>query len=258
MKNTIISELEQLELTLEIKILLAVESGSRAWGFASKDSDWDVRFIYIHKPEWYLSIDEKKDNFDVMLPGGLDFAGWELRKALNLFRKSNPPLLEWLRSPMIYLEQFSAAQRMRTLTAQYFNPKSCMYHYLSMANGNFKNYLQHDLVRTKKYFYVLRPIFACRWIEKYNEMAPMEFKVLMDNLDLTGNVQSEIEKLLARKKDGEEFDKEPQNKVLNDYLAQEIAHFENFIKALNPEKKPLTAKLNLLFRDALDEAWVRE
>lgn len=257
MNETVKSELEQLELKFDIKILLAVESGSRAWGFSSKDSDWDVRFIYIHKPEWYLSIDDKKDNIEVMLPGDLDFAGWELRKTLKLFRKSNPPLLEWLQSPILYLEQFSAAQRMRILTTQYFNPKSCMYHYLRMAKGNLKNYLQHDLVRTKKYFYALRPIFACRWIEKYNEMAPMEFKVLMDNLDLTGIVQLEIENLLARKKDGEELDKEPQNKVLNDYLAKEIAHFENYIKVLNPEKEPLTAKLNLLFRNALDEAWVR-
>jgi predicted nucleotidyltransferase len=162
MVETIKSELENLELKYQVKILLAVESGSRAWGFASKDSDWDVRFIYIHKPDWYLSIDDKKDNIEEMLPGNLDFAGWELRKALKLFRKSNPPLLEWLRSPLKYQEQYDTAQSMRALAARYFNPKSCVYHYLSMAKGNFYNYLQQQTVRTKKYFYALRPIFACK------------------------------------------------------------------------------------------------
>lgn len=109
-------DLKRLEKEKDIKILYAVESGSRAWGFASTDSDWDVRFIYVHRPEWYLSIEDKRDNMEVMLPNDLDFAGWELRKTLKLFRKSNPPLLEWLRSPLIYLEQFSTANQMRELT----------------------------------------------------------------------------------------------------------------------------------------------
>src|SRR6476620_8167174 len=95
-------ELQRLEAKHNIKVLYAVESGSRAWGFASKNSDWDVRFIYIHPLDWYLAIEEKKDNIEVILPNDIDMAGWELRKALLLFRKSNPPLLEWLRSPVIY------------------------------------------------------------------------------------------------------------------------------------------------------------
>src|SRR5438477_8449492 len=99
-------ELQRIEKQFEVRILYAVESGSRAWGFESKDSDWDVRYIYIQKPEWYLSIDDKKDNREEILPNQIDVAGWDLRKALKLFRKSNPPMLEWLRSPIIYLEKF--------------------------------------------------------------------------------------------------------------------------------------------------------
>ena len=258
MNESIKSELKKLEHQSDIRILLAVESGSRAWGFPSRDSDWDVRFIYLHKPEWYLSIDDKEDNIETMLPGDLDFAGWELRKTLKLFRKSNPPLLEWLQSPIIYLEQFSVAGQLRMMSSPFFNPKACIYHYLSMASGNFKNYLQHDVVRTKKYFYALRPVFACRWIEKYKEMAPIEFRTLEDDLELARNVRLEIEKLLSRKKDGAELDHEPQNKVLNDYLKKEIAYFETYVKELNPVQEPLTAKLDLLFRNALDEAWVKD
>src|SRR5688572_24447307 len=100
-------ELLRLETGNSIKILYAVESGSRAWGFASTDSDWDVRFIYIHKLEWYLQIEDKKDSLDKILPNEIDLAGWEIRKALKLFRKSNPPMMEWLRSPIVYSENFS-------------------------------------------------------------------------------------------------------------------------------------------------------
>ena len=161
MKEEIRKELLRVELQHNIKILFAVESGSRAWGFASTDSDWDVRYIYVHNPDWYLKIEAGKDSQEQILPNDIDLAGWELKKALRLFRKSNPPILEWLRSPIIYLEQFSLADKLRDLTNIYFNPKSCLHHYLHMAEGNYKEYLQRDNVRVKKYFYVLRPILAC-------------------------------------------------------------------------------------------------
>jgi predicted nucleotidyltransferase len=104
MKEEIKRQLRVVEETTDIKILYAVESGSRAWGFASTNSDWDVRYIYIHRPEWYLSIDHQKDSQEDILPNDIDLCGWEVRKALRLFRKSNPPLMEWLRSPLLYLE----------------------------------------------------------------------------------------------------------------------------------------------------------
>ena len=162
MIDEIKSELARLETEHDIKILLAVESGSRAWGFASQDSDWDVRYIYIHKLDWYLRIDQYKDSQEEILPNDIDLSGWELRKAFRLFRKSNPPMLEWLRSPIIYREQFSTAEKLRELSEKYYNPRSCMYHYLSMAKGNFNEFLtDRELVKIKKYFYVLRPVLAC-------------------------------------------------------------------------------------------------
>src|SRR5688572_19661555 len=124
MKKEIEKELFALEEKYQIKILFAVESGSRAWGFESVDSDWDVRFIYVHKLDWYLKIDDQSDNIEQILPNDLDLAGWELKKALKLFRKSNPPMLEWLRSPIVYLEQFSTADKLRKLSKEFFNPKS--------------------------------------------------------------------------------------------------------------------------------------
>jgi len=205
MTEEIKKELCRLEQQHEIKILYAVESGSRAWGFASTDSDWDVRYIYIHKLDWYLSIDNKKDSQEEILPNDIDLSGWELRKALRLFRKSNPPMLEWLRSPIVYLQQFSTADKLRELAKEYFNPKSCIYHYLSMADGNFSAYLQKDMVRTKKYLYVLRPILACEWIRQTNTIAPMEFQKLVDSQVTDFDVKTEIQNLLKRKMAGEEL-----------------------------------------------------
>jgi len=248
-------DLKRLEKEKDIKILYAVESGSRAWGFASTDSDWDVRFIYVHRPEWYLSIDDKRDNMEIMLPNDLDFAGWELRKTLKLFRKSNPPLLEWLRSPLIYLEQFSTVDQMRKLTKDYFNPRSCTYHYLHMAEGNYRDYLQNEIVRVKKYFYVLRPILACKWIESNGTMAPMEFQKLVDSQIDNQDLRREIENLLERKKSGEELDKELRIQIINDFVESQIEYFNKVVKSYDKETKPETEKLDTLFRDTLIEVW---
>ena len=119
MIEEISKELLRLEREQDIKILYAVESGSRAWGFASRDSDWDVRYIYVHRLEWYLRIEDEKDSREEILPNDIDLAGWELRKALRLFRKSNPPLMEWLNSPIVYLQNFSTADRLRELTGNF-------------------------------------------------------------------------------------------------------------------------------------------
>ena len=133
LKDEILKELSILELERDIKILYAVESGSRAWGFASADSDWDVRFIYVHRLNWYLQIDDRRDTIDRITPDKIDLGGWDLRKALVLFRKSNPPFLEWLYSPLVYADKFSVAINLRKLVSTHFSPKSCIHHYLNMA-----------------------------------------------------------------------------------------------------------------------------
>lgn len=255
MTEQIKTELKRLEEEKDIKILYAVESGSRAWGFASTNSDWDVRFIYVHRPEWYLSIDDKRDSIEVMLPNDFDLAGWELRKTLKLFRKSNPPLLEWLRSPMIYLEQFKTADQLRTLIKDYFNPRSCTYHYLHMAEGNYRNYLKADLVRLKRYFYVLRPILACKWIESNGTTPPIEFQTLVDSQIDNQELRKEIDHLLERKKSGEELDRKPRIPMINDYVESQITHFNQVVKGYEKESKPETEKLDKLFRQTLTEVW---
>lgn len=255
MENEIKKELLRLEEKNEIKILYAVESGSRAWGFASKNSDWDVRYIYIHKPEWYLRIEEFKDSLEEILPNDIDLSGWELRKALRLFRKSNPPLLEWLRSPIVYLQQYSAVDKLRELVNQYFNPRSCLHHYLHMAEGNYKEYLQKDVVRLKKYFYVLRPILACEWIEKTNSMAPMEFQILVNHLIQDGNIKAIINDLLEKKMTGEELAEGLKIQMLNDFLEDKINYYTLYVKSTPQPLLPDTQLLNEFFKEAFVEVW---
>ena len=249
-------ELSALETSLDIKILYAVESGSRAWGFASTNSDWDVRFIYIHKMDWYLTIDEPKDNYEKILPNDIDLAGWELKKALKLFHKSNPPLLEWLNSPLVYMEQGATATRLRELMSSYFNPISCLHHYLHMAEGNYRDYLQKDMVRTKKYFYVLRPILACDWIHRTNTMAPMAFSTLVESQVKDPQILEIINSLLAQKTSGEELGEGPRIGQLNQFLEERIAFHQDLVKTLHRSERMSNDLLNQLFRETIDDIWI--
>ncbi|WP_339221577.1 nucleotidyltransferase domain-containing protein [Paenibacillus sp. FSL H8-0332] len=256
--NTLIHEqLKQIEQEEQVTILYACESGSRAWGFPSKDSDYDVRFIYVHRPEWYLSIWDTRDVIERPINNMLDISGWDLRKALKLFHKSNPPLLEWLQSPIQYAEKFSVAEQLSGISPYTFSPKSCMYHYLNMAKGNYRDYLQGEQVKIKKYFYVLRPVLACEWIHRYGEMPPMAFEVLVDRLiPRDGELWHVVQQLLARKKLGEELDLEPRLSAINEYLEEQLKVLEQIAAAyLSAKKDNRDGQLDALFRDALREVW---
>ncbi|MFF2889708.1 nucleotidyltransferase domain-containing protein [Paenibacillus sp. NPDC057967] len=256
MTTKIRRELERLEQEEGIRILYACESGSRAWGFPSQDSDYDVRFIYVRPVDWYLSIFEKRDVIERPISEMLDISGWDLRKTLNLFRKSNPPLMEWLDSPIIYSEAFQTADRLRELSYEAYSPKASIYHYLHMARGNYRTYLQGEVVRIKKYFYVLRPILACEWILRMGKMPPMAFESLVDELlPKDGELYRLIGELLARKKAGDELDDEPRLPLLNEYIEDRLASLEQAAAQLPGAKSDIDAKLDELFRELLKEAW---
>jgi len=260
LKETILKSLLKIEEDFNVKILYAVESGSRAWEFPSKDSDYDVRFIYVHRKEDYLTIDqmgigEKRDVIELPINDLLDISGWELTKALRLFRKSNPPLMEWLHSRIVYYQAFSTIDQMKELSKNIFAPSSCLHHYLNMARNNFREYLQGNEVRIKKYFYVLRPVLAARWIEKYNEFPPLEFPKLLDDIIPGGELKKQIQILLKRKISGEELDFEPKVDVINHFLNEEISRLTQYIKTLNTDLPDLTPQLDQLFRDTLVEVW---
>ncbi|MGG3310704.1 nucleotidyltransferase domain-containing protein [Paenibacillus lautus] len=256
MKLMIQQELERIEREEGVLILYACESGSRAWGFPSTDSDYDVRFIYIRPVEWYLSIFDKRDVIERPISDRLDMSGWDLKKALGLFRKSNPPLLEWLESPIKYKETLGIAQQIRSISPLAFSPKSCMHHYLNMAKGNYRMYLQGGDVKIKKYFYVLRPILACDWIQTYNEMPPMEFELLTDRLlDQGSALKQEINQLLLRKRSGEEMDDKPKLPIINAFIEEKLNEYDQLVKDKKHQDTDLDQRLDALFRNALVEGW---
>jgi len=170
MREKIIEALKKIETERDIRILYACESGSRAWGFPSPDSDWDVRFIYVHPLPWYLQLEKQRDTIDVMLPDELDLCGWELRKTLQLFAGCNPALNEWLASPQVYLTT-PLREELLSKLPRYFNAKKAIFHYLKMAERSGPK-------NVKKLFYALRAVLACHWIASEKTMPPTEFKTL--------------------------------------------------------------------------------
>jgi len=245
------AELDRIGQDEQVTVVYACESGSRAWGFESEDSDYDVRFIYLHETEWYLTIQNKRDVIERPLEDGLDISGWDFRKALELFRKSNPPLLEWLQSPIVYREESSAATRMRELMPEYYSPISCMYHYLHMAQGNYRDYLRGDEVRLKKYFYVLRPVLACLWIERGLGVAPTEFRVLVECLVDDPQLRADIERLLESKKQGAELDLGPRIPSISEFLDGQISRLSGGNQNSAETRDPAT--LDRLFGEVLKE-----
>jgi len=175
MRAQIMEALRDIETKHDVSVLFACESGSRGWGFASPDSDYDVRFIYVNRLPWYLTVMPHRDVIEVPISGDLDINGWDLRKALGLMRESNPTLLEWLRSPVVYRDDATAMPRFRELSEAVFSNARGWHHYSSMAKKNFREHLQADEVRYKKYLYVLRPLLAARWIRSQPGVPPMRF-----------------------------------------------------------------------------------
>jgi uncharacterized protein len=203
-RERVLEELQRIEREQQVRVLLAVESGSRAWGFASPDSDYDVRFIYTHERDWYISVFEPRDVIEEMLPGDLDVSGWDLRKTLRLFSKCNLALNEWLGSPIVYSEVVEFRRQIAPLMPQFFNPIAGLHHYRSMATRTFTENYVDGRIGIKKLFYVLRPLLACRWIERRRSQPPTEFAELLAAELATPDERNWIQDLLVRKADARE------------------------------------------------------
>ena len=251
-KNRIKEELADIERQNDVKILYACESGSRAWGFPSKDSDYDVRFIYIHRKEWYLRVDNSRlrDVIEKPIDDELDVSGWELRKALNLLKKSNPALIEWLNSPIVYRKNEMFYNEINSLIKEHYSPKACFYHYSHMANGNNRGYLQGNSIIIKKYFYVLRPILAMKWIEKDLGIVPTEFDTLLKAVIDDKALLECIEKLLRKKQEGFESKFMPRNDLISDFIDAELNRFSQFKEDLAVSKSKFES-LNKFFLKTL-------
>ncbi|HCC06826.1 MAG TPA: hypothetical protein DEP72_01485 [Clostridiales bacterium] len=255
MHKEIVQKLHELEKLHDIKVLYAVESGSRGWGFESVDSDYDARFIYIHKPDWYLGIEEKEDFINEPVDEVFDVSGWDIRKSLRLFRKSNPPLLEWITSPIVYIEDDIFIEKLRNFASGVFNPISTIYHYLHIAKNKYEEIQGADSVKIKKYFYILRPILACKWVEEFGTMPPMEFNKILNEIELTPELSKSISDLLVKKAASVESDLEPVYPNMMEYFASKINYYAEYIKNVKFNKSSNTGLLDRLFQETLNDVW---
>lgn len=250
MRETILSKLNEIENRENVKILLAVESGSRAWGFASPDSDYDVRFIYVRPKEDYLRVEKTRDVIELPIEGELDINGWDLDKTLRLLRASNPTLFEWFSSPIVYRET-AFAQEFRSFMQRYFSSKRGLSHYLSMASSNYREYLKGDTVKAKKYFYVLRPVLACRWILDKGTPPPMLFSELMDE-ELDSAILPDVNRLLDLKMNAPEIKTIPKIDSINRYLDSSIEEVRSRIVQLPEDANHGWEELDQLFLSQLE------
>jgi len=239
------AELVEIERARNVRILHAVESGSRAWGFASPDSDYDVRFVYACPAQEYLRLDGPRDVIEWRLDDVLDIGGWDIRKALSLAMKANPALFEWDASPIVY-RTTAQWQAVHQVIGRYFTSKAGLHHYLSMARGNYREYLKGETVRLKKYFYVLRPILACRWILHRGTPPPVPFRALVD-AELDQAVRPLAEGLLERKAASPELGEGPRLDALNVYIQAQFEALEAAIRRMPPDPRREWSELNGLF-----------
>jgi len=219
----IMRTIDEVERRHDVHILYACESGSRGWGFASPDSDYDVRFVYVHKTDWYLTVFPARDVIEIPIDAVYDVSGWELRKALGLLRQGNATLVEWLSSPVVYRQNRAFITAIRNALPQVYRPERAFHHYLHMARKNYRQHLQGETVRLKKYLYVLRPLLACLWIEQGRGPVPMAFQQLVDPLVFDDDLLAAISALLIIKRQAKESENAPAMPVINRFIEDQLA-----------------------------------
>lgn len=216
--------LARIEKREGVRVLYACESGSRCWGFASPDSDYDVRFIYVRSMDDYLAVTEPRDVIEEPVNERWDASGWDLKKALQLMLRGNSSLLEWLTSPLVYAEAPGFRASLLALYRATVPVEKLAAGYTAMAMRNFRAYLAGDVVRTKKYLYVLRPLVAAHWIAEKKTFPPLAFDELVHWVAASRpELATELLDLVARKKAGLKNEAGPRFPEADRYISERLA-----------------------------------
>ncbi|MBK6896235.1 MAG: nucleotidyltransferase domain-containing protein [Alphaproteobacteria bacterium] len=238
-----------------VRILHAAESGSRAWGFASPDSDYDVRFFYAHSRDWYLSVFPGRDVIEYPITGVFDISGWDVRKTLQLCLKSNAIVMEWLTSPIIYRAAPDFSTALKDFWLRVADRKALLHHYVNMGTRQVdQNWRTREVIAVKKYLYVLRPAMALRWLRLRGEDLrdlPMNLQELMRGCDLPEAVRGEIDALIVRKANLNEGQETGRIALLDHFAEGEFAAAEALIVSLPMRKENFSADADDFLR-----AWV--
>jgi predicted nucleotidyltransferase len=215
--------LGRIETERGVRVLLAVESGSRAWGFPSSDSDYDVRFVYVATIDDYLSLAARRDVIEQPIADDLDVNGWDLRKALGLALRSNAVVIEWLCSPLRYRDDPSLTTPLRDIVLAAAQLPALEYHYDRMARRAFADIAGAVRPRLKRYFYALRPALALRWLRARRMPPPMDLASLLAGADVPTPLVDTVAELIARKAAAHEGDTVDRVPVVDTYLQQTLA-----------------------------------
>lgn len=253
MRAEVERELARIEETEGVRVLFAVESGSRAWGFASPDSDYDVRFVYARPVPWYLSIEAGRDVIEVPIDDELDVSGWDVRKAISLMMKPNPVLLEWLSSPIRYRWDGSSCAKLRAMAERVAHGTACRHHYLRLAIRQWeRNIEDRERVNLKKYFYVVRPVMALRWLRmRPDELPPMNFHDLVDGTDVSADLADALGELLRAKRQAKEIGEAARVDVIDAFVTEEMARADAALSESARRPAPPSAAADELFRDLI-------
>jgi len=255
MREVILSELHKIEASENIHILFAIESGSRAWGFPSPDSDYDARFIYARPQDWYLSLAPGRDVIELPIDGELDINGWDIRKALSLLLKPNPVMLEWLSSPIQYIWNDNICDDLITFSKKVAHGPSCLHHYLHLGERQWDTYIEGKKnVNLKKYFYIVRPAMAVRWMRIHPSIIPpMNFQELLAGIDLDSNLTAALNDLLLAKSQSKEIGKAPRVEVIDEFITTEFNFARESVKTIKAERLDLRDEADTLFRKIIQQ-----
>jgi len=237
-------KLQQIEREYSIRILYAAESGSRAWGTSSEQSDFDVRFIYIRSQKDYLQLEQKRDVLEFPIRDGWDMCGWDLAKLLRLLHNSNSQIYEWLHSPIVYVDA-GFSERIRPILDTYFSARTTANHYLHQANLKGKKRKRSDLPKVKYYLYSLQHLAAAQWVLDHQSPVPVNFQLLM-NL-LPEDIRQNADFLLLQKTAHPDSPFITHNAVLEDWLSQEQERIREEIERLPKEPEKEWEPLNRFF-----------
>lgn len=228
--------LAQLESQNDVKIIFASEAGSRAWGLESEDSDYDIRFVFVHKrKQKYVSLDGFAKTIDGFSDDRVyDWQGWDITKALKHLKEMNPGITEWLYSPIVYLNDttdFDFVAAARKCLSDQCRVTPLMYHYRSMAKSNFKQHIENKpRVNLKKYLYVIRPAGMFVWLSENNDtgkpLLNIDFNHVLDEIrpKLTNECYESILSVIKIKKGKSESDEGDRIKHIDDWIQQILNH----------------------------------
>jgi len=227
--------LAAIEAVEGVRFLLAVESGSRAWGFPSPDSDFDIRFVYVRSRDWHLGLEPGRDVIEAPIEDDIDLNGWDVRKAILLMTRSNVTVSEWLASPIRYRPDHPMTERLAETADQLFDPRGVAHHYANVGRNAAERWLGHDGdVPVKRYFYALRPALAIRALRRDpTRRPPMNLQSLMASCDLPTEFSDMIDELVVAKRKTREQGTARRLPELDALIRDELARAAEL-----PERKP--------------------